>query len=487
MNKKLVSLLLAIACFITIFPHAIAAQSNNLYIVIDYPEGFLKQKYDVSVYFNDELIKIMKYGEKFSTVIGNLNSGTYTLALYNSRDKSVKASKPIFIDQDTTLSFEIDSKKKNIEITSYKLSSGIEGSQIKFPNLKYVYLERAESLLKDLGFIDIQHVTENNGSIKNKSNWLVISQNVEEGSYQKSTVPIVLTCRKINTFLQEIFKNKRLPAAIEEVNKYSFNVTYKDSLTYDTIDRNSLEVSDEWKVVSATSGYSSSRQIILSLLFEGDVIAPNLTNMRLSDAVDLLHKLHFSNIEYYSWDGSSITKTKDWKVVEQSIPYGDTCKGTDLIRIKCITTEKGDEQVRSNTPDNQFKFTESYGNSSKIDGQKYSIISGTRKVILGTKYVYYIIDYTNNIIVQLTVEDYKKEKDTYSYSIYHIVSNEKSKLSVTSSTGNSYSFKIGSDNRGSYLSADTSLKYHKTDLKTAMEYMEKSGFFDKYPLPDIIR
>ena len=191
---------------------------------------------------------------------------------------------------------------------------------------------------------------------------------------------------------------------------------------------------------------ASNQELFLTATSKNELFMPNLYNMRLTDAIEILQSFKFNNIEYTSTDGSKILINHNWKVVKQNILYGRRCKYSVPIILECEKIKWGDKEVRTNSLANQYNFTKCYYKSDRV---------GPWRGAKTTVEKYYFFDYENNISVFVVVKH--KYPITYDYSVSH---NIPKKLE---------------DYREKELDFSTLL------------VLSKCGFLDKYPMPIMVK
>lgn len=149
------------------------------------------------------------------------------------------------------------------------------------------------------------------------------------------------------------------------------NIKLLDSLTDSNISNVFKDASEEemnnWIVHHATESETGSDERVLNLYFIyiGIIEMPDLVEMPLDEALDILNDFHCSNVNYASDNEKSIFWESNWTVVSQNIEAGQQIPANESISLTC---HKYEDAAEDKLPDNSTPTIPSSSNSESQSG-----------------------------------------------------------------------------------------------------------------------
>ncbi len=322
--------------------------THQLYLDVEFEPNLLLDKYDVDVYVDDTKLGNIPHGEYF-TALAEVEEGHHTVSFVHEVKDEVKGSKDIDVTGDMTFKCTIKGHSDEVEITDLDLIDGIVGNAIKSDNYIGRALDKVVAELKDLGFVNVSYKPlDEDDSIWDTSNWMIMEQNIEPGVELDKTTEIVLKCKKIQAYLDENYIGLNIADANAKAAELQQTAFYRNGVSDEFFEENAsaLEESQQtlW-VVQATGkeGFSEGK-VVLDVIFTGEKEMPNVTGISLSEAYEKLRQEDFSNIREQSDDGSMIWNNDNWEVIEQNTAAGEKVKADSEIVLKCRHYEDEKEE-----------------------------------------------------------------------------------------------------------------------------------------------
>ena len=211
-------------------------------------------------------------------------------------------------------------------------------------------LEAVTEELEANGFVNVNyHSKDESDSIWDTANWVIVEQNIEPGVELDKNSEIILTCEKIETYLDNHYLNLNISEAMSKAGELKHTLEFKNAVTRENFLTNPEEMTDEQKTEWIVNGTSDSRfaegKVTLLLLYTGSKEVPSVNGMILNEALNILKAQDFSNVKAKSDDGSSIWNYANWTVTSQSVEAGTVIKATDEITLTCHHNEEGKESA----------------------------------------------------------------------------------------------------------------------------------------------
>lgn len=170
-------------------------EKYKLYLDVMFEANLFFSKYDIEIWIDDLEIGNVKNGTTFTQLL-EVDEGSHAVSFFKSGDHSIKSSKNIDLKSDSTFSCKLASKSDAIDLSDYKFTNSIVGTDLEMINVVGINLDKALSKLKEIGFSNINTKSKDGSMIILTSNWVVIEQNIAEGEINDKNVEIILTCQK---------------------------------------------------------------------------------------------------------------------------------------------------------------------------------------------------------------------------------------------------------------------------------------------------
>ncbi len=321
------------------------SEEYKLYLDITFKENLFFDKYDVDLYVDDKEIGTLEYASAFSKLV-DVSGKKHTITFYKSSNHDYKGEEEIEIAQDSTYRATIQTDAKKINIVTSQIEENLEGSAIEVKNVSMMLLPNAIETLKEQGFNDITYKGYDGDTINKKSNWIVLSQNINPGEAIDKNEEINLSCQKIVEFLSEKFVDQTVPEAAKTANAVSYEISFIDSLTgrdmHNMFNETSAEKLDQWIVNEAVPVDSNQKVAILKTSYTGKTVVPVVEGMSLTSAIKELNIAQIGNVKGFSLQDKSIKESAgaEWKVITQNIQGGSEVNADEEIILKCIAYEE---------------------------------------------------------------------------------------------------------------------------------------------------
>ena len=205
----------------------------SLYLDIAFDSNLFFDRYDVEVYVDETRAGSIKHGDAFSVLL-TVKEGKHTVYFYKQNEHSVKGSQNIDLKDDATFRCTIKTHGSSIDIKDYEMLETIEGAAIKVPDVKGKVLQEAIDTLEDLGFKQIDYETDNDSSVWDRNNWIVVKQNITTGSEIDKNTKILLTVTPMSDYFAQKFSGQSVTTAMKTAKSLGYQVIYIKDLTGST-------------------------------------------------------------------------------------------------------------------------------------------------------------------------------------------------------------------------------------------------------------
>ena len=310
----------------------------QLYIDLGFDSNMFLARYDLDVYLDDLKIGTIPHGEGF-TKLNRVKEGNHTIEFRNSSNDSIKSTKQFIVSNDSTFKAQLHTNDNNIEINKAETIASIEGASIEVPNVVGMVLEAAMNTMSAVGLSNVRE--EPYAEIWDRSNWTVISQNVEGGKIVDKNERIVLNCVKTTEYLASSYINLTASDAEIVAKQRGHSLQYYDYITSANISDVIVSMTPADKqlyVVKQVSIYSNA--VSLMVIYSGNVEMPNLIGRNLQTALEEMKSKKFSAVEAITIDGTSITwGYYNWFVEKQSVEKGYLVNANGSISLTCTRAE----------------------------------------------------------------------------------------------------------------------------------------------------
>ena len=308
------------------------AESAQLYIDIEFQENLFFDKYDVELYLDDNRLTTMPHGQNYTELV-QTTVGDHVIKFINETDDSVKTTKNITVKGDMTFQCEIRTHDDEIEIVDIDLIDSVEGASLRVDNYIGTVLSVAEDKLEESGFANVKSESDGDGSIWDSDNWVVMEQSVVPGTEMDKNDPIILTCRKTETYLNENYGGLNIPEAREKADELGHILLYKNHLTEEDLGVRVEQMDEDelslWSVREVDKSLYEEKKAVLELIYTGEREVPDVTGISLRDAFSKLYAADFSNVEEKAASGAE--DTFNAVLVNYRIYIKDNYARTDYI------------------------------------------------------------------------------------------------------------------------------------------------------------
>lgn len=320
----------------------------QLYLDVEFESNFMFDKYDVDVYVDDTKLGNIPHGEYF-TALTEVKEGPHTVRFVHEVKDEVSGSKDIDVTGDMTFKCRIKGHSDEVEITDLDLIEGIVGNAIKSDNYIGKALDKVIAELKDLGFVNVDYKPlDEDDSIWDTSNWMIMEQNIEPGIELDKTTEIVLKCRKIQDYLNENYIGLNMVDANARAAELQQTLFFRNGVSDEFFeDASAIEESRQklWVVQKTGKEGFSEGKVVLNVIYTGEKEMPDVKGISLTEAYEKLRQEDFSNIKEKSDDDSLIWNNDNWEVIEQSAAAGEKVRADSEIVLTCRHYE--DEKAES--------------------------------------------------------------------------------------------------------------------------------------------
>ena len=355
------------------------SESLQLYLDINFEENIILNRYDVYAILDDEKLDEIKHG-KYYTKLCEVDRGDHVIEFENTEKPSVKASKTITIEEDTTYKCTIHTDGDEIVIKDEEIISGVENSDLEMPNMVGTNLETALKQLESLGYVNVKAKANDDRTIILETNWVVIEQSVPENTKIDKNQEIILTCKKETELFGEKYKGLELVDAKRQATEEGFKTFYYfEDYSYTDISKILADISDEdakkWIVTDASK--FDDDIISFSLSYDGEITVPNVVGDTVKEAKKALRKEYVFNIKTEDPDNLWVYDDENWKVTAQSINAGEIIQYSDKIILTCREITDGEKEDSDAVK--KEKKEEDKTNSKKVTKKKAKKASKKKK------------------------------------------------------------------------------------------------------------
>lgn len=400
----------------------------QLYFDLTFDQNLLLATYDIDVYLDGEKIDTIPHGKNF-TYMTKLKEGEHSAIFYKNTDNSVYSEKKLDIKTDSTLTGNLHSNNKDIELNDFVLKDGIENTSFEVVNVTGMRLDKALELLGSIGFTNV--VKEPAGDIWVDYNWIVSSQSVAAGSTVDKNTKIVLNSVKKEEYLSSNYLSLNISEAAKKAEENGNEILYVDYAQnmYMTNRISSMDDNEKklWVVKQAT--FNDEGKIQLYFIYTGKVEMPDVVSANLVDALATLKKAGFSSIENKAEDDGFIWDNADWKVTAQSVQAGTSINANETItltvaNINTTSTSQQTNNTQTDTEEKKAEETEEENILTKDNCEELAELLSA-KVVDPDKQSKFVYNHTGDIIeFDAIVADLQQKEGTKTYYSYTFVPGE---------------------------------------------------------------
>ena len=331
---------------------------HKLYFDIDVgiPDETFKE-HNIELYLDEQPFHKFEDG-KYFTELTEIVEGSHTISFKVDEQILADLNQNIELVADMSAVYKL-TYGETLEISSYETKDSIADSAILYEDMANVELNTALEGLSNKHFVNVRYEANDNTSILDPADWIVVSQNVTPGSELDKAAEIMLTCRK--AYFQLYFDlsfDQNLLLAKYDIDVYldgkkidtiphGKNFTYltkvkegeHSAIFYKSTDNSvysekKIEVTADTTLIGRL--HSNKKDIELNGFEVKNKIentsfeVANVTGMRLDKALEVLGKIGFTNI--VKEPDSDIWVNYNWIVTSQSVPAGSTVdKNTKIV------------------------------------------------------------------------------------------------------------------------------------------------------------
>ena len=338
---------------------------HKLYFDIDVsiPDEVFKG-HTIELYLDEQPFHKFEDG-KYYTELTEIVEGSHTI--------SYKVDEQILADLNQSIDLLADMSAvykltygESLEISSYEIKDSIADSAIPYDDMANVELNTALEGLSNKHFVNVRYEANDNNSILDPADWIVVSQNVTPGSELDKAAEIVLTCRKVyfqlyfdlsfdqNLLLAkydiDVYLDGKKIDTIPHGKKFTYLTKVKEgehsAIFYKSTDNGvysekKIEVTADATLIGSL--HSNNKDIELNGFEVKNKIentsfeVANVTGMRLDKALEVLGKIGFTNV--VKEPNNDIWVDYNWIVTSQSVPAGSTVDKNAKIVLNSVKTE----------------------------------------------------------------------------------------------------------------------------------------------------
>lgn len=203
------------------------------------------------------------------TSMKDVLEGEHELVVLKDTDNSIKATKTITVNTNSTFSSKIK-HGGSIELSDAKTSEGIIGAEIEMPNVTDMALDAAMSKLSELGFINIRE--EPYAEIWNRSNWIVQKQSIEAGTITDKNQYIQLDAGSYDEYYASLLAGKNAKDIIDISAQKAFGIRLEDeswNIITDKIYSADMAEREKWIATKARKSNSTDNTAVVTLKYTG--------------------------------------------------------------------------------------------------------------------------------------------------------------------------------------------------------------------------
>ena len=336
------------------------------------------------------------------------------------------------IKTDSTLTGNLHSNNKDIELNDFVLKDGIENTSFEVANVTGMRLDKALELLGSIGFTNV--VKEPAGDIWVEYNWIVTSQSVSAGTTVDKNTKIVLDSVKKEEYLSSNYLSLNIIDATKKAEEYGNEILYVDYAQnmYMTNRISNMDDNEKKLWVVKQASFTEEGKIQLSFIYTGQVAMPDVVSANLVDALSTLKKAGFSSIDNKADDGGFIWDNADWKVTAQSVEAGSNVKANEKITLTVtnINTTSTSQQTNNSNAESEKKEKEKAAEEEEENvltkencDDLAELLSA--KVVDPTKQGEFVKNHVGDIIeFDAIVADLQQKEGTKTYYSYTLVPGE---------------------------------------------------------------
>ncbi len=216
------------------------------------------------------------------------------------------------------------------ELTLFMVFSG----EVKMPSVEEERLNNAVNILNDSQISNVKFIGIDGSKVENVDEWIVIEQSINASESIKANNEITLKCQKREDYFKKKFKGKGIEESVKTASELGYSPVFKN---YQNGENLKLEATDQnnW-IVKKVEDSDNKDEIVLMMVFSGEIQMPNLEGRLLDDSIKLLEERQCSEIKYKSKNEKEIKDLKNWVVTSQSVEAEETIKANKEIRLECI-------------------------------------------------------------------------------------------------------------------------------------------------------
>lgn len=246
----------------------------KLYIDVHSEFNLLFGVYDITITLDGSEIGTVANGENFS-YLAEVLSGEHTILFCKSGNSSPKANRTISVKGDLTYACTLDHSNSSINIKNETREENVDKSSLEVVDVTGMVLSEAISKLKEAGFTNVRG--EPYGDIRNKENWIVISQGIEAGTTADKNEFFQLDCISTEDYFNNSFTGKALNEIQELAELGGFSLKYCDESgnSLDSVIA-SLDESakNDWVATRAKQYSGTEKTAMVTLSFTGEIVKP---------------------------------------------------------------------------------------------------------------------------------------------------------------------------------------------------------------------
>ena len=164
----------------------------ELYFEIDFHKNWIFNRYDLELYYDDELLDVLPHGEQYTKLIES-DVGDHTITIYSADDHDISYTYELQLEESSTFSCNINSHGDELEVSHIYYVPGVQYARIEMPDLEGKDLPEALKELESLEFLNINYESDDGWPVFIQSNWKVSAQNIEAGLHIDKNEEIILT------------------------------------------------------------------------------------------------------------------------------------------------------------------------------------------------------------------------------------------------------------------------------------------------------
>ena len=339
--------------------------THKLYfdVNVTIPEDVLNE-HTVELYLDESLVHKFE-DNKYYTELIEAEEGDHTVSLKFDEQVISDLNQSIDLKADMSAAFVLG-YGENVDIISFEIKDSIADSAIVYDDMSDVALDKAMEELSTKHFVNVRYVSNDDTTILDLADWIVVKQNITPGTEIDKAEEIVLTCRKVyfqlyfdlsfdeNLFLAtydiDVYLDDQKIDTIPHGKSFTYLTKLKEgdhaAVFYKATDNS---VYSEKKINISTDStlsgrlHSNSKDIELNdFILKNEITnttfeVANVTGMRLDKALELLGNIGFTNI--VKENSSDIWIESNWIVTSQSVAEGENVDKNTKIVLTSVKKE----------------------------------------------------------------------------------------------------------------------------------------------------